>query len=275
MKKILASTDFSQTSLNAVNYAADMARTLGAELILFHVCPLPMAFSEVPVPPTTMDRLIADAQQQLSELQNIIKLREHDELIISTEVSQGDLVMELEDACKRHHPYAVVMGEETMKPIDRWLAGPKTLAAVKQLHWPVLVVPADVRFSNIRRIGLACDLRRVVETIPVPEIRELVNQLHAQLHILHVSVEAGEAVSEETLEETGWLRDMLADMNPKFHFIYNEEVEEGIQAWADTHQLDLLIVIPKQHHFPASLFRRRHSPKLVMHTHIPVLAFHE
>lgn len=275
MKKILAPTDFSQSSLNAVNYAADLARALGAELILFHVCPMPMAFSEVPAPATAIDRLMADARQQLKELKQIISLRERDELVISTVVSQGDLVLELEDACKRHHPYAVVMGEETMKPIERWLAGGKTVAAVRKLDWPLLVVPANISFKSIRRIGLACDLRRVVETIPAPEIKELVKQFKAELHILHVSVEPGEAVSEESMEETEWLKDILADLNPKFHFIYNEEVEEGIQAWADTHQLDLLIIVPKQHHFPASLFHRRHSPKLVMHAHIPIMSFHE
>jgi hypothetical protein len=64
----------------------------------------------------------------------------------------------------------------------------------------------------------------------------------------------------------------LSDLHPKFHFIYDEEVETGIQAWADTHQLDMLIVVPKKHRFSASLFHRRQSPKMVMHAHIPVMA---
>ncbi len=272
MKTILAPTDFSSASLNAVNYAADLSRVLGVQLILLHVCPVPMAFSEVPAPVSVLERLVEDARSQMSELREMTLLRVHDEVRVSTEVLQGDVVMEIEEACGRYHPYAVVMGAESMGPVERWLAGGKTVSAVKHLDWPLLVVPSDARFENIRRIGLACDLRKVVETIPAPEIRELVNRFKAQLHILHVSVEPGESVSEETIDETEWLRDILSDLHPKFHFIYDEEVEHGIQAWADTHQLDMLIVIPKKHRFPASLFHRRQSPKLVMHAHIPVMA---
>ena len=275
MKKILAPTDFSSASLNAVNYAADMARSLGAELVLLHVCPVPMAFSEVPAPVTMMDRLVNDAQAQIQELKQLLTLREHDELPVHTEVVQGDVVMEIEEACRRHQPYAVVMGEETMKPVERWLAGGNTRTAVRQLQWPLLIVPRDVQFHQLRRIGLACDLRRVVETVPAPEIRELVRQFNAQLHILHVSVEPGDAVTGESEEEKEWLREILADLHPQFHFIYNEEIEDGIQAWADTLQLDMLIVVSKQRGFPASLFHRRRSPRLVMHAHLPVMVMHE
>lgn len=275
MKTILAPTDFSAGSLEAVKYAADMSRALGARLVLMHVCSMPLSFREMPVTATIVDRWVDDAHSQMNELRDEIAVRIHDEVHLTTEVCHGDVVMEIDDACQRHQPYAVIMGAETMGPVERWLNEAKTLAAVRHLDWPLLVVPPGTKFESIRRIGLACDLRKVVETIPAQEIRELVQMFKAKLHILHVCVETGEHVSEETIEEKEWLNEILSDLHPKFHFIFDEEVENGIQAWADTHQLDMLIVVPKKHVFPASLFYRRKSPKLVMHAHIPVLAVKE
>lgn len=272
MKTILAPTDFSAPSLDAVNYAVDMARTMDAQLVILHVCSMPVSFREMPVTASAVDRWMDDAQWQMSELRNDIAQRVHDEVRIHTEVVSGDVVMEIEEACSRYQPYAVIMGAETMGPVERWLNEAKTLAVAKQLHWPLLVVPAGAKFGNIRRIGLACDLKKVIDTIPAQEIRELVQQFRAKLHILHVCVEPDEQISEESIAEKEWLNEILSDLHPKFHFIFDEEVESGIQAWADTQQLDMLIVVPHKQVFPASLFRRRKSPRLVMHAHIPVMA---
>lgn len=272
MKTILAPTDFSNGSLDAVNYAADMSRALGAQLVLLHVCAVPLSFRELATTSSLVDDWVNDVEQRLNDLRDELLYRIHDEVRITTEICHGDVVMEIDEACQRHQPYAVIMGAETMGPVNRWLSEAKTLAVVRHLDWPLLVVPPGAKFGNIRRIGLACDLRKVVETIPAYEIRELVQRFNAKLHILHVSVEPDEIVSEETIEETEWLHEILSDCQPRFHFIFDEEVESGIQAWADTHQLDMLIIIPKKHVFPASLFYRRKSPRLVMHAHIPVLA---
>ena len=50
MKTIIAPTDFSPISLNAVNYAADMAVSINADLSLLYVCLLPITYGEAPYP---------------------------------------------------------------------------------------------------------------------------------------------------------------------------------------------------------------------------------
>ena len=70
MKIIVAPTDFSTISLNAVNYATDMACILGANLALVHVCPIPVSLSDVPVPPYPFEELISDAERKMEELKN-------------------------------------------------------------------------------------------------------------------------------------------------------------------------------------------------------------
>ena len=48
MKTILAPTDFSASSINAVNYAADMALAVNAQLILINAVQFPWLFLNYP-----------------------------------------------------------------------------------------------------------------------------------------------------------------------------------------------------------------------------------
>ena len=63
---IIAPTDFSPISLNAVNYAAEMARSIDADLSLLHVCLLPITYGQVPYPIEDMDSLMIDAEERSS-----------------------------------------------------------------------------------------------------------------------------------------------------------------------------------------------------------------
>ena len=49
MKLIIAPTDFSAISDNAIKYATDMAAAMGANLMLVNVYQIPISFSEVPL----------------------------------------------------------------------------------------------------------------------------------------------------------------------------------------------------------------------------------
>jgi len=68
MKTIIAATDFSPISLNAANYAADMARMTDAQLILFHVYAVPMTMSDIPVANYDVEQLESDATRFIERL---------------------------------------------------------------------------------------------------------------------------------------------------------------------------------------------------------------
>jgi nucleotide-binding universal stress UspA family protein len=275
MKTLVAATDFSAVSLNAVNYAADMACVTGTDLTLLHVCLIPLAFSEVPAPAYNVNQLIIDGEERLNALREKIFTKTGGRLRITTVVRHGNVVQEIDDYCALINTYAVVMGAENSGAFERFLGGGKTVSAVNQFNWPLIVVPPGIKFMGIQKIGLACDLRNVAETIPVKEIKDLVRQFHGTLHVLHVTNETGEAYSKEKIEESTWLHDILEELKPVYHFINNTGIEAGITEFADKNKLDMLIVIPKKHNLLSSLFKHSHSKKLVLHSHIPVMAIHE
>jgi nucleotide-binding universal stress UspA family protein len=275
MQTIVAPTDFSPASQNAVNYAADWALVTGAKLSLLHVYPIPLSFSEVPAPAYSLKELESDANERIQKIKEDVIDRTGGRLVVDIALRQGDVLMGIEDYCELVHPFAVVMGAENAKAAERFLFGGRTTAAVRKLSWPVIIVPPDARFASIRKIGLACDFKNVVETIPFMEIKALIKEFNAELHVLHASEGSSDAFSPETIEESGWLQDILGELNPKYHFIKNEEPEIAINEFAEKNNIDLLIVVPKKHNLIARIFKHSHSKRLVLHAHVPVMTVHE
>ena len=62
MKTIIVPTDFSPAATNAMNYAADMALALKAEILLFHAYSIPVVLGEVPIALLSVDELKASAE---------------------------------------------------------------------------------------------------------------------------------------------------------------------------------------------------------------------
>lgn len=272
MKTILAPTDFSEVSLNAVTYAAQMAGVLGVNLSLLHVCPLTVTFTDVPPPIQFIEETIFDAENQLKALKEQISKDLNREITINTKVLSGDVVSAIQDYAKQMETYAVVMGTDSEKAIDRFLFGASTLEAIKSLPWPVVIVPSKVQFGRLKKIGLACDFKDVENTIPVDEIIKLVKEFNSELHILHVQSEDRKVTDSETAYATRWLHDHLGELNPKYHFLLSDKIEKGINDFAKNNKLEMLIVTPKKHSFLTKILKTSKSKNIVLQAQVPVLS---
>jgi nucleotide-binding universal stress UspA family protein len=274
MKTIVASTDFSASSLNAVNYAADLAMMTGHSLSVFHVCVVPVAIGEA-LPVYPVEELYSDAEKEMAKLKDELAARTGGRLTVHSEIRQGGVLPEIYNYCHSVNPWLVVMGAEKAGGVERFLLGGRTVDAIKNMEWPLIVVPADVKFQAIHRIGLACDLKNVEETIPIKQVEDLVHTFNAELYVLHVSTVPGERFDDAIIEQTESLRDVLQHLNPQYKFINDTNIENGLDDFAQRHHVDLLIMVPKRHGFLHKLFYSSQSKKIALTSHVPLLSVHE
>ena len=275
MKTIIAPTDFSESSLNAVNYAADMACVIGANLSIIHACTFPKTFTEVTPPIFNVTTLMEDAEKELKLLKEKLSMRTGGSIKISTKVILGDVISVITKYCDNINPYAIVMGPEGKKGLEQFLLGGTTISSIRTLNWPLIIVPPGAKFTGIRKIGLACDFKDVADTIPLDDIKSLLKGNGKELHVMHVSPDNEDAFMEDVDEEAKWLQDIIGDLKPKYHFIEGKDFEKNIIDFAEKNNIDLLIVIPKKHNVFSKLFRHSFSRRLVLQSHIPVMAIHE
>ena len=275
MKTIIVPVDFSPASLNAANYALDLALAVKASIALFHVYTFPMPVSEVPVAPLSIQELLEDAEKNMQELKEGLQHKAGEIIKIYTRVEEGLFATQLQQYCHAIQPYAVVMGSFGKSALERVIFGSNTVAAMKHLSAPLLIVPPGTRFTRISRIGLACDLLNVTQSVHAEKIVSLVKEFSAQLHVLHITPARHGFASDEAMEGSEWLREMLEEVKPVFHFMQHSNVEEAINEFSEKNNLDMLIIIPKSHGLLDGLLHRSHSKQMILQAHIPVMSIHE
>lgn len=275
MKTIIIPTDFSANASNAVNYAVDMAKDTGSSILLLHVYQVPVAVTEVPVVLIAEEELKKTTAAALADLKAGIEHITSGTVKIYTETRLGDTIDELEDLCNHIKPFAVVMGTKGLTAIEQTLFGSTTLRAIRHISWPVIAVPPGKEYGKgIKKIGFACDFKEVVKTTPVSFIKEIVKQFNAELHVLNVDYH-NKNFKPETPEESLLLDTLLEDLKPVYDFIEHEDIEDGINQFAEKNNLDLIITIPKKHKLLDSLFRKSSTRQLIFESHVPVMCVHE
>lgn len=276
MRTIIVPTDFSAVATNAMHYALDLAVSLKAKVILFHTYEIPVSYvgTEVPLPIIDIAELEKINQDKLAEIKTFSEKKTAHVITIETELRVGDFVSELQDFADQQNPFAIIMGTKGAGFVERLFLGSSTLSTIRQLTWPVWVIPPGSTFRTIDKLGFACDFRSVEESTPIGFIKDLAETFQAELFVLNVDYE-NRHFKPETPEQSVKLHYLLRDLKPQYFFIENDNVEEGISRFGEKNGLDLIITIPKKQTLLNSLFQKSHSAELAIHATIPIVSVHE
>ncbi len=137
-----------------------------------------VSYSELPLPGYTTAEVIADAELTLKKVQEDIAQNTGGKITINFEVKLGTVIAGIEEYCNSVNLSLVIMGAEIGNAFERLIFGGKNLGAISQFPWRTIIVPPQAQFK-MNKIGLACDLENVVETIRLSEIKSIVNEFGA------------------------------------------------------------------------------------------------
>ena len=272
MAPIIVATDFSPAALNALNYAADLALVISAPIVLLNVYQVPVSMNEDPMVLISVEDLADNSRNMLASLKQKIDHITSGKVDVVTESRLGEVDEEIASACAGHLPLLVIIGTTGHSGVEGGLFGSTALSVIGELKCPVLAVPRGVEYGKgIHTIGLAWDFTKNDQALPVEPIRKLVNTLKAHLQLLHVQTD----LDDKPADTHPALLQSLASLNPAYHHIKHTDVAEGVSTFAEEHNFDLLITVPRKHGFFESLFRKSSTKDLVRSSHLPVLFVHE
>ncbi len=275
MKTIIVPTDFSPTAINAMNYAADMALEINASLLLLHMYQLPVVMNDAQIAVLSLEELKEAAEERLAKTKQSLEHITSGKIKIFAEVILGNVTDEVKAKAETLNPFAIVIGTKGLSAIDITLFGSNTLSIIKNIPWPVICVPKGKEYGKgIKKVGLATDFKDVKETLPAAAIATFITTMGATLHVLNVD-HNNKNFKEDTPEQSLLLDTALGNLQPQYHFIEHEDIEDGINYFAETNNLDLIITIPKKQSFLDSLFKKSSSKQLIFQSHVPVMCIHE
>jgi nucleotide-binding universal stress UspA family protein len=273
MKTILAPTDFSASSINAVNYAADLAYTINAKLVLFHAIPFPIAVSEISVPGDFIDDMLEAGQRDMDELLEKLKSRTNGRISIVSDIAIGKVEQEIENISSRERPLVIVLGIRPGKTFERVLMGSSTIHIMNHINFPALIIPENVRFREIKSIGMACDLKRVGGNLPFETIKEWLYLFKSKLEIIHVANHKMDSKPDMVAESIS-LQNRLNVFKPRFHFPEGENIVDELKKFEAACPIDLLMVFPRKHGIFGS-FHKKISKMIITHNQFPILSIHD
>lgn len=142
IRRVLAPTDFSDNSLPAVRYAAELAEKFGAELVLLHIVQdlalvLPDAVMPTPVMAPDLGELTGSARASLAKLAADLNL---DRLNPRVEVRVGTPVTVIEEAARDLKADLICVGTHGRTGLAHLLLGSVAERVVRHAPCPVLVV---------------------------------------------------------------------------------------------------------------------------------------
>ena len=143
-----------------MNYAADLAYSINANLVLLHAIPFPIAVSEISVPGDFIDDMMDASQKDMNELSETIQSRTRGKITVTTEIKIGTIEQEIENISSKERPLAVVMGIRPGRSFERALMGNTTFHIMNHVGFPTLIIPDGVFFFFIKTIWMASDLKQ-------------------------------------------------------------------------------------------------------------------
>lgn len=272
MNTLLVPTDFSPVADNALKYAMDMATHYQLDITLFHVVQLSAPDMANVIYVDTMHDLSKHAEEKMNQKIATLKTQ-YPHLNFNHKVEAGLFLDSMNAYCEEVKPIAVIMGiTGDGEGIDK-IIGSNAILAMENLTNPLIVVPKNSYFKSVNKICFACDLKNVAASTPLLAIKAFAKLFNSEVHILNIDYH-NRNFSPNTQSEIDVLNLMFDNVEHKFHFIENESVQDAINDFIDTNDMEMLIMLPKKHSFFASLFRKSQTKEMLYHSHIPILALH-
>lgn len=275
MKKFLVPTDFSETSKNAAQYAAQLAAGVpGSKVVLINVSDKFTAGSDgSPLTETKKDRRTI-LQQALGHMCD--EMRSLANVEIEFVIEEGSSLVETLERYVRHHGVnMIVMGITGASRLEQLFIGSNTLDMVDAGVCPVMIIPPNAKFQPIKNVLFASDFKEVETTVPVVPVKSVLDLFKANLHIVNVDSEHYVDITDEYKAQRVKLEKILGDYQPEFYFIRQYDFLDAVSQFTADKNIDVIVTVPKERAFLSGLFKTSHTKKLAYHSHVPIIAIHE
>lgn len=140
IKRILVPIDFSEHSLNALQYAVRFAKQFKSEILLLHVIepvvyPTDFSFGQIAFP-NVEDELHRRGEEELERLRNEVSV----EVPAKSFIRLGKPFLEITKVAKEHDVDLIIIASHGHTGVEHILFGSTAEKVIRKAHCPVLTV---------------------------------------------------------------------------------------------------------------------------------------
>lgn len=279
MENILVPTDFSKTAKGAYDYALRLADYFDSKINVVHVYH-PSYTAEYPLGANTnlltiepkkelMKQFVVQGDKDAESKDSVNTMVD-----VSDEIISGFAAEEVVRMSKTEDVDLIVMGSTGDNTILEKVFGSISTEVTKNAHCPVLLVPKGAEFKAYRNIVYASDFEKIDNRI-MDKIVDFAGRFSAGIHLVDVDDDEPKGryeVSEQAFEEQ--LNERLPKLEFKMAEVESHSIWEGLNRYADDHEVDLLVMVTRKRSFIENLLHKSVTRQVAIHSKLPVLILH-
>lgn len=258
LKKVLIPFDFSEASVNALEYVVSFIGTQRSIGILgLYVGTMPLSEAD-------NEKLRKEFLQLLDSFNT--KLKVAPEFTTDT----GEVISTILSVQEKSKADLIMMGTMGDKITDEAITNTSKL--VLKADCPVLAIPYGTAIKEPKNIALVMGGEKIEDKAVLGTLLDLARSFDARVHVLTIYKES--VYDEEAIKESNenlleyYLEHFYADHT----FIKSEDVEQGILDYIKNKNIDMLTILPRNHTEKSTPSEGRLTKLLTLHSEIPVLA---
>lgn len=261
--KIICPIDFSECSLNAIEYASKVGEQYKAHLVLVHV----MDREDYAVFFPRDDDFKKQNEfviEKMSSLQKAVQDESLAKGLKSCEILilEGHIVEEIIRLTQEPKANLIVIGTEGVNNNRPHIVGSKASRIVQESYVDVMVIPRKVYFKTPKKLVYASDYLEE-DKLAIQKVVEYASFFDAEINLVHLS-------SSNSLINKGLHKTMVDEMRP---FIRYEKINFslrsvrvnfalGLENYVQISKGDMLVVLSKKKSFFDLIFTSSLSKKM-------------
>lgn len=279
MKKIIASTDFSKTSMEGFQFALEIASILDASVELVHVYSgtfspdQPIIMQTAPTQHEAVVKHLGNFKEKGEEI-----FKSHSEKVpeITTKAVLGFPEVELVKFSNEEDTYIIVMSTSGSHGISGKLFGTISTHVARKANCPVMLIPKETEFKPFKHILYASNFEGVDE-YNIRRLTYFAEQFKANIHFVHVKTDkAGSSTFNEVKERI--MQTIFSDGDPAFSFemteVSSDSIVDGLNEYSEQKKIDMVVMVSPHRHFLESLFHKSTTTAFAFNSTLPVLVLH-
>jgi nucleotide-binding universal stress UspA family protein len=275
MDRIIVPVDFSSASSWGFYYAYNIAKEIGAELVVIHLYWPP--YVETTYPVDMIQSIINEKEREvLKHLKAATQapLGEQDKVTVRYIVQPGSENTIVEIA-EENEADLIVMGTHgSGKALDKvW--GTNTANVIQSASCPVLAIPVGATYEGIRSIAYATDFD-AKDTELLLQLTLIATAMKAKVHCIHINQADAPYEDKKEAAFRASFEKNFANLPVTYSSWSANEIEDGLETFCRVNKVSILAMLTHKKNLWGKVFGAASvTKKMTMQTKLPLLAFHK
>ena len=273
MYKVLIPTDGSDNAKHALKYALNLLEGREVEFVLFQSFDVPVSTTDMPV---SFDSLGHEELNNLLEkdAEGLRKSYVNSNFSFSTRVEIGSFSFNVNALVDELAIDLIVMGTKGASGLAAVVIGSNTADVIQIVSCTVIAVPYEAEIAVPKHILFASDNKGFSTVDVIQPMIDIAKQFGSHIHLMNV-LDEGKSTSIDEAIAGLKLDQLLEEIDHTFHFEDGKDKSQAIENYLNSHEIDLLAVVPRKNNFFDAIFHKSVTRKLALHTKVPLLAMHD